>query len=192
MNIGIDIDDTISKSCEQTDICAKEYTENVLRRKFEFMKIEINDPMWCKHLYGWNDEEDKKFWELYYEKIVENVKPKEDAIEVINRLSKNNNIILITARWDKEDGIISRKTIEWLQKYGINYSKIYVGYENKEKVVKDNNIDVFIDDSYKTCKKISEMNVRTLIMNSRINKDIEDKDLERVFSWREIEDKIKE
>lgn len=191
MNIGIDIDDTISKSCEQTDIYAKEYTETVLKRKFEFKKTETNDPMWCKHLYGWNDEEDKKFWEMYYEIIVENVKPKENAIEVINRLSKNNNIFLITARWDREDGIIMKKTVEWLKKYGINYSKLYLGYKEKSVVVKDNNIEIFIDDNYKTCKKISEMNVRTLIMNSRMNKDIEDNDLERVFSWKEIEDKIK-
>ena len=55
MNIGIDIDDTIAKTSEQTDIYAKEYTENVLKRKFEFRKIEILDPMWARHLYGWSD-----------------------------------------------------------------------------------------------------------------------------------------
>ena len=98
MNIGIDIDDTITKTSEETDIYAKEYTESILKRKFEPQNIEIFDPMWAKHLYNWTDEENDKFWDLYYEKIMENVKPKEDAVEVINNLSVKNNIIIITAR----------------------------------------------------------------------------------------------
>ena len=112
MNIGIDIDDTITKTSEEIDLYAKEYTENVLKRKFELQNIEIFDPMWPKHLYNWTDEEDEKFWDLYYEKIMENVKPKEDAVEVINNLSVKNNIIIITARWDIESGIIAKITEE--------------------------------------------------------------------------------
>ena len=34
MIIGIDIDDTITKTTEQTDIFAKEYTEKILKREF--------------------------------------------------------------------------------------------------------------------------------------------------------------
>ena len=116
MNIGIDIDDTITKTSEETDIYAKEYTESILKRKFEPQNIEIFDPMWAKHLYNWTDEENDKFWDLYYEKIMENVKPKEDAVEVINNLSVKNNIIIITARWDRESGIIAKITKEWLKK----------------------------------------------------------------------------
>lgn len=43
MNIGIDIDDTITKTSEETDIYAKEYTESILKRKFEPQNIEIFD-----------------------------------------------------------------------------------------------------------------------------------------------------
>ena len=32
MNIGIDIDDTITKTSEETDIYAKEYTESILKK----------------------------------------------------------------------------------------------------------------------------------------------------------------
>lgn len=192
MNIGIDIDDTIAKTSEQTDIYAKEYTENVLKRKFEFRKIEILDPMWARHLYGWSDEEDKNFWNLYYEKVMENVKPKHDAIEIINELSKENKIIIITARWDRESGIISEITKKWIEKYNINYDKLFIGHLDKRDIVKENDIELFIDDSFKTCKQISEIGVRTFIMDSRINKEMEDDKLERVFSWKEIAKKIKE
>lgn len=192
MNIGIDIDDTIAKTSEETDIWAKEYTEKVLKREFKLNKIEILDPMWAKHLYNWTVEEDKVFWDLYYEKIMESVKPKENAIEIINELSKNNKIYIITARWDRDNGIISQITKRWLEQNKINYTELFLGHLDKRKIVKENNIELFIDDSLKTCREISQMKIRTLIMNSRINQNIEEDNIERVFSWEDIESKIKE
>ena len=94
MNIGIDIDDTITKTTEEFDIWAKEYTENVLNRKFELNLTDVVSPLWARCVYGWTDEEDNRFWDMYYEKTIENLKPKENAIEVINRLSENNKIII--------------------------------------------------------------------------------------------------
>lgn len=190
MNIGIDIDDTIAKTREETDLYAKIYTENVLNRKFELHKFEIVDPMWAKYLYYWSDEEDKNFWECYYEKIMQNVKPKENAVEIINDIAKNNEIIIITARWDRPNKIIEKITQEWLKKYNISYHKLYMGHKDKRNIVKENNIELFIDDSYKTCKEISEMNIRTLMMNSDINKNKEDEKIERVFSWKDIKHKL--
>lgn len=190
MNIGIDIDDTISNMSEEIDVWAKEYTENVLKRKFELQKLEIFDPMWAKYLYNWTEEENKIFWDTYYEKIMENEKPKEDAVQIINELYKDNQIIIITARWDRENGIISKITQNWLKENGICYHKLYIGHTDKRDIIKENDITLFIDDSFKTCKEISELGIRTMIMNSRINKDMKDDKIERVFSWKEIKEKI--
>lgn len=190
MNIGIDIDDTITDTSTQTDIWAKEYTEKVLKRKFELQELEIFDPMWAKHLYHWTIEEDKNFWDFYYEKIMEQVKPKENAIEIINELAQNNEIIIITARWDRENGIISKITKKWLADNNVKYSKLFIGHKDKRNIVKENNITLFIDDSYTTCKEISDIGIRTMMMNSRINNNIKDEKIERVFSWKEIRGKI--
>lgn len=187
MNIGIDIDDTITKISEETDIYAKEYTESILKRKFEPQNIKIFDPMWAKHLYNWTDEENDKFWDLYYEKIMENVKPKEDAVEVINNLSVKNNIIIITARWDRESGIIAKITKEWLKKNKVNYTKIFIGHTDKRKISEECKIDVFIDDSYKTCEQIAGLGIKTYMMDSRINKTLEEKNWKRVYSWKDFE-----
>ena len=174
------------------------YRKTILKSIYRSSKV--FDDVMDYEKYKNRRRESQKFWkdvEKANKKSISNYKKKETARkrkrkELDRKLNaKNNNIFLITARWDKEDCIILKKTVEWLKKYGINYSKLYLGYKDKSVVVKDNNIEIFIDDNYKTCKKISEMNVRTLIMNSRMNKDIEDNDLERVFSWKEIEDKIK-
>ena len=190
MNIGIDIDDTIAKTSEMMDIFAQKFTEEELKRNFTINEINVNDPYWAKQTYSWSDEENDKFWEMYYEKIMEELEPKEDVIDSINHLAKSNKIIIITARWDKENKIMAQITKNWLEKHQIHYDQLYVGHKDKRQLVTENNVEIFIDDNYKTCKQISELNVRTLIMNSRLNKNIQDDKLERVFSWKEIEEKI--
>lgn len=191
MNIGIDIDDTIANTSEIIDLYAKEYTENVLKRELKLNEIDILDPMWAKHLFGWTIEEDKEFWDLYYEQIMRDVKPKNDSVEIINELSKENTIIIISARWDRENGIIGKITKNWLEKYNIHHDKQFIGHLDKRNIVKENNIELFIDDSYKTCKLISDIGIKTLLMNSRLNKNIEIGKMERVSSWKEIKEKVK-
>ena len=120
MNIGIDIDDTITKTSEETDIYAKEYTENILKRKFELR-------------------------------------------------------------------IIAKITKEWLKRNKINYEKLYIGHKDKRKISEECKIDVFIDDSYKTCEQIAGLGIKTYMMDSRINKNLEEKNWKRVYSWKDFE-----
>ena len=142
MIIGIDIDDTIANTIEQTDIYAKEYTEKILKRNFKLNKADVNDPMQAKHVYGWSIEEDKNFWDLYYEKVIENVNLKDAAAEVINKLYENNEIVIITARWDRKSIIINNITKEWLKKYNIYYHKLYMNHQDKRNIVEENKIPV--------------------------------------------------
>ena len=48
-------------------------------------------------------------------------------------------------------------------------------------------IDVFIDDSYKTCEQIAGLGIKTYMMDSRINKNLEEKNWKRVYSWKDFE-----
>ncbi len=186
MRIGIDIDDTIAKTREQTDVYAKEYTEKVLNRPFTMRTESTHDPKWARFIYSWSIDEDKNFWSLYYDKIVENVTPKEDAVDVINELSKKHEIILISARWEKGNGTVKKLTEDWLAKYDIHFDKIYLGYLDKKDIAKENNVDVFIEDSIKTARDIKSLGIKVLLMNSHQNKDIEVSDIKRVFCWKEI------
>ena len=185
MILGIDIDDTITRTTEQTDIFAKEYTEKVLNREFS-INLDTYDPMWVQAAYGWTKEDEKGFWNLYYEKDMEMLEPKEDAIESINELYKNHEIILISARWEKGNGTVKKLTEDWLAKYDIHFDKIYLGYLDKKDIAKENNVDVFIEDSIKTARDIKSLGIKVLLMNSHQNKDIEVSDIKRVFCWKEI------
>lgn len=146
--------------------------------------------MWAKHLYGWTETENERFWDFYYETIMENVEPKENAVEVIKELYYKHDIILITARWDKKDGVITEITKKWLAKQGIKYHKLFMGQEDKRKIAQENEIDLFIDDNITTCQQISGIGIKTWMMNSRNNKGLKEKNLERVFSWKEIKERI--
>ena len=142
MILGIDIDDTITRTTEQTDIFAKEYTEKVLNREFS-INLDTYDPMWVQAAYGWTKEDEKGFWNLYYEKDMEMLEPKEDAIESINELYKNHEIILISARWDFESGIIKKITKDWLERHDVHYHKLFINHVDKRKISMENNIDLF-------------------------------------------------
>ena len=189
MILGIDIDDTITKTTEQTDIFAKEYTEKVLNREFS-INLDTYDPMWVQAAYGWTKEDEKIFWDLYYEKDMEMLEPKEDAIESINELYKNHEIILISARWDFESGIIKKITKDWLERHDVHYHKLFINHVDKRKISMENNIDLFIDDSLKTCREIESIGIKTLLMTSRRTDKIDVGSIIKVNSWDEILQKI--
>lgn len=189
MIIGIDIDDTITKTTEQIDIFAKEYTEKILKREFS-INFDTYDPMWARGAYAWSKEEDREFWNLYYVKVVENVEPKDNSIEVINELFKDNEIIIISARWDWDSGLIQKKTTEWLNNHDVKYHKLFMGHIDKRKICNENNINLFIDDSLKTCEEIESIGIKTLLMESRRTKEMDTGNISKVKDWLEIREKI--
>ena len=132
MNIGIDIDDTISDTYDSIFNYAQEYTINNLKRSGKINKDEkLYTHMYSTKMHNWSKEEEKDFLDKYYERIIKEVKPKKFAVEVINKLKKENNIYLITARFNSKKFNIEEETKNWLKLYGINYDKLYLNIENK-------------------------------------------------------------
>ena len=193
MNIGIDIDDTISDTFEALLAYSQKYTIEDLKRE---SNIDINKD-YLNHLYiesasGWNDLETKNFWEKYYEDILKAVNIKNFASKVINNKRKNGDkIFLITARWDMPNFDTKKLTEDWLLENNVQYDKLFMNASDKVQLVKENNIDLFIDDSFNNCKQISEnTNAKVYMMTSLVNKNLGDKKIKRVFSWPEIDDLI--
>lgn len=188
MNIGIDIDDTIANTFEVIEKFAKEYIECILKRKFEIKDVSNIEHKWIRKLYGWNNEEDKNFWDMYYEKICKEAKPKKNVAKTIEKLSKDNKIIIITSR-TKDENII-HITKEWLQDNKIKYDKLIMGIWNKKNNVIQNNVDLYIDDSIANCLEVSSVGIKTFMMDAYINRNFKGKYIEKVYSWDEILNKI--
>lgn len=188
MNIGIDIDDTISKTFELVCEFAKRYNKENLQKNIDInLNKEVTSPIWCRELFEWNEEEENNFWQQYYLKYIAEVDIIENAMNVINKLSVDNNIILITARFNDENKEAENVTKKWLREKNIKYDKLFMGHIDKRKIAIDNKIDIFIDDNFSTCKEIADLGIKTFMMDAKLNQGKEDKDIVRVKSWTEIE-----
>ena len=189
MNIGIDIDDTISETFETLLPYAQKYViEDLSREAIIRMDSDCTDHLYILKMIGWNDEEAKKFWLKYYSEILKQVNIKKFAAKVINKLKEKGHIIyLITARWDMPNDNIYQITKDWLKENNIKYDKLIINASDKLRLIKDNNIDLFIDDSFNNCKDIVDnTDTKVYMMTSRVNESLNDEKIKRVFSWPEI------
>lgn len=191
MNIGIDIDDTIANTYDVLFNYAQNYTINDIGKEIKDVNRNIITHMYCTNFHNWNKKEDKEFLDKYYEKTVLKVQPKMYAVENIKRLKESGDkIYLITARFLSDKFDVEKLTKDWLEKYGIPYDKLILNSQNKVNVAKENDIDIFVDDSIKNCTEMANVGIKTYMMDTIINKDFESEDIERVYSWPHLYQKI--
>lgn len=194
MNIGIDIDDTISKTFEYSYPLSKEYTKKVLNRDgLNIDEVSANSHQYLRVINKWNNEEADAFWAENYKTIIENVEPKADVIDVLKKLkSEGHNIYLITARIKDKSFDVALETKKWLDKNGVIYDDLIIDALKKDEIAKEQKIDLFIDDSFTNCMAVTNIGIKSYLIDSPVNKGLEDSKISRVFSWNEIYKKINE
>lgn len=191
MNIGIDIDDTIANTYDVLCNYAQNYTINDMGKEIKDVNRNIITHMYCTNFHNWNKKEDKEFLDKYYEKTVLKVQPKMYAVENIKRLKESGDkIYLITARFLSDKFDVEKLTKDWLEKYGIPYDKLILNSQNKLIAAKENDIDIFVDDSIKNCTEMAHVGIKTYMMDTIINKNFENENIERVYSWPHLYQKI--
>ncbi len=193
MNIGIDIDDTISETFETLLPYSQKYTIEDLKRKSKIdFRADLSNHFYIVYMNNWKESEAINFWNKYYAEILKTVNIKTFAAEVINKLKEQGHkIYLITARWDMPGNDVKEITRKWLEEKEVNYDELIINASDKAKLVEENKIDIFIDDSFNNCKSIAEStNSKVYMMTSRVNGNLNDDKVKRVFSWPEIYDLI--
>ena len=183
MRIGIDVDDTITNSWESL---LPHYSrlfkidENTLRKSKPYY-------MSVKDLITLDEYFDMIL--PIYDEVIPKVKLKDNVKEVINKLYEDgHHIIFITARGRGHTDPY-KQTKDYLDKHNIKYNKIIVNATNKAEVCQTENIDLFIDDSVRNCKIVSDIGIESLLFETYYNK--EDETLYHVKSWIEIYNYIK-
>ncbi len=58
-----------------------------------------------------------------------------------------------------------------------------INAENKLIACQEENVDVFIDDSFSNCKRVTDGGIKSFLMDSRANRDLSDERIDRIFSW---------
>lgn len=184
MKIGIDIDDTMADTFD--------YLQPYIA---EFFEVNINYLRDNNISYSNLPEEMKKrefeFAKKYYDKVMPNTPFKPKVAEYINKIKDlGHEIIVITARDKTLYTDEYKTTIKELENNNINYDKLICDFD-KAKVCKNEKIDLFIDDSIANCSKVNELEIKTIVFNSKSN--IKEKtNLYRVDNWKDIYVKIKQ
>ena len=83
-----------------------------------------------------------------------------------------------------------RITKESLSNFNIPYDFLDLHVRDKVKFFKDNNIDLCIEDSYETCRQMVDNGIKSILMTSKMNEQIEDREIVRVNNWDEIYSEI--
>ena len=193
MVIGIDIDDTTVVTVESMVKYGDKYDTEVLNREAKKDNLgKIKDRYYMKALYGWTEEEKFAFFDMYYKNVLEECYPLPNASEIINRLKQEGNeIIFITARLTNIKNCETENiTKETFRKYNIPYDKLIMNVDDKLKFCKENDVEIFIEDSYETCKNLQENGIKAYLMTTKMNRNIVDDKIERVSSWDEVYEKI--
>lgn len=188
MRIAIDLDDTTFNTLEPmikyADIYQTELTGRPIRKDFNKVKSRF----FLKELYGWSDEEKYKFLDEYYKKILEECSPLPDSVKYINLLkSEGNEIWFVTARITSvpncdTEGITKTSLLN----AGIKYDKLIINTPNKVEFIKDNGIELCIDDSYEICKEANDCGIKFILISTKINSNIDDRTIKRANNWKEI------
>lgn len=173
MRIGIDIDDTMTDTYDATikTICR---VYNVSYDKL--IDEKLNYDILAKRY-------PRVFMPDIFKKDIVKIKLKENVKKVINKLSKNHEIIIITARNKKECEIPYNLSYNYLTKKGINFDDLFVEIMDKGKFCYENKIDLLIDDSIKNCSDVNEYGIDTIIFDNIFNKNCEFK---RYNNWLDI------
>ena len=172
MRIGIDIDNTICNTEELFYELANTYmtSKNISVEEFNDKYL---DDFYIKNIL----------------KIINNNTLKPGFREVFEKISLDNEIIIVTARSDSYISGFNRMaeaTKAWLLSNGIRFDKYYGSCykEGKAKVCVDEKIDLMIDDDFNNYLACKKMNINTLLFDDKKRYlDV----ASRVESWEEIE-----
>ncbi len=183
MRIGIDIDNVISNF---NDILFDKFSKHdkTLRNKGV-----IDKEKYITHgMFDWSNDEIKSFYNSIIEDVAINLDLIKDSKKYIDKLKEDGHkIIIITGRDNGEYGDPYNMTVKWLNKHQIHYDKLILTHSGKyDKYIecKNNDIDIFIDDSEIMCKQCVENGVHTLLFDTPYNKN--NCTITRVNNWEEI------
>ena len=168
MKIGIDVDDTITDSWK----CVIPYYS----RKFNIPEETLH-----KSKPYYDAVKDKISFEEYYKQLLpiyDEVSPNVNILdhvkETIDKLYEmGHKVYFITSRGrDHTDPYGDTKV--FLDRYHVKYDKIITHAFDKAKICKEEDIGLFIDDSYKHCRSVSELGIPVLMHETYYNKEYDE------------------
>ena len=189
MKIGIDLDDTTFITVKSMLKYADKFEEEISgvptnRDSFGLIK----NRYYLKVLYGWDEKTKFDFFDKYYKNVLEECTIMPDADKTIKKLKEEGDTIhFITARlMNIKDCDTETITKESLNKFHIPYDSLNLHISDKLSFCQKNKIDLLIEDSYETCRELTENGIKSILMTTKMNANIDAQGIVRVNNWDEI------
>lgn len=193
MKIGIDIDDTafltVKSMLKYADIFEEEISGIPTNRDSLGL---IKNRYYLKALYGWDEKTKFAFFDKYYKNVLEECTMLPNVDKVIKKLKEEGDEIhFITARLMSIENCDTEKiTRKSLENFNIPYDSLNLHISDKLTFCMEHGINLLIEDSYETCKELVDNGIKSILMTTKMNKDIETKEVIRVNNWDEVYEEI--
>lgn len=185
--IGVDLDDVLLDF--NANLC-KFYNKkfNTSLKRENIISFELAE------IWGCTVEEARKIVADFYKSDQhKGALPIKEAPSVIKKLSKNRELYIISARPE----YLRKETTEWLNKhYGSVFNGVHLisQYHNngdttkktKAEVCDELGVEIFIDDSLDNANSIANDKRTVLLLDTPWNQGKLNKNIKRVYSWKEI------
>ena len=183
MKIGIDIDGVILDFEGELRVQAELNDVKNLKRN----SIVNEKETFFQAKYEWSEDEVEDFIARQFLKVSRECNFKSGAIEVINLLKKEGHeLIIISSRGGLIKEMKNIAEVRLAEK-GLKFDKYFFVAKDKAKICKEEDIDIMIDDYYKTCKSLSDNKINTLYFREYPCYELEEnKYLKEVHNWGEI------
>ena len=122
------------------------------------------------------------------------IPPVHGTVEAIQKLRKNNELIIITGRPEATLDFVT----EWLKNHSIDlFDKIIFSNQfngekrGKAEICRDEEVDVFIDDNFQNILEVSKEKIKCFLMDAPWNQGLVPEYATRVKGWGEVVEGIK-
>lgn len=179
LRIGVDIDGVVSDSYPVwLGELNRHYGKNITVLEDYEMHLVFDVP--------WDDM--NNFFVQNVERLFDLPQPVKGAKEGIEHLLKaGHEIIYVTARSPEEEEI----TLRWMKKHKIPHEPIlFSGLKSKVDLVKQWQLELFIEDYMVNAKAIAEIGIPVLLLNASYNQGELPKGVIRCQDWQEILEEI--
>ena len=182
--LGVDIDNVI---LDEISSLKSIYSKNKTPNKEE---LPINKIYALHNVWDSVEEYESRLKEWHNSEMFLNLKPIKGSKKALNKLSRDHDIYLITAR----SLFLKDRTLKNLDTHFKGYYKDvhFTGYGeditlSKAEVCKNLDINLFIDDAEDNIIEVSSQGIDTLIFDAPWNQNMKKiKNTKRVYSWEDI------
>jgi uncharacterized HAD superfamily protein len=181
MKIGLDLDEVTADFLESLLVFYKEKTGSILRRE-NFKSYNF----WESGIGKDKEEAIKISYEFHDSEHFDDIKPINGAVDTINFLMENNEIIVVTSRpkpWEE-------KTERWVKKY-LDRLKPVIVYsgdfhnqgKTKAELCEENGVEIMFEDNAEYALSCVKRGIFVILFDQPWNQNVKHEKIIRVKDW---------